>query len=313
MSDSILSEFLNELDVSGSIEAISEVFSCKLLWEFFDSDGLQDDLLFFVSDNQEIQVCRHVPQERPSLQIKVDWTTTLALNLICQMNFKLRISSCSYKDGEIPGMSLLMVEESTNKKVYASPLEEHVDKFYGSLDSVASRKTSKYSFPFIYFSVQDYETCFENIKLGPDGILIVELFLAGKEGESFVYKEESKGSFYEKIESSLVLFQGAISKKALSGAYQRNVKEFGNLKGSFLMMSGPDGIGEAQLHAIDPEAEDEIKSGLKNLKKMIFGFKKKKKTNAPGEKSHHEQTFYNCRLLFIRLHWRNLIDKIRQK
>lgn len=299
----ILKEFLNEIRISGSIEAVPEEISCKLFWKFIDNDGLQDDLIFFVSDKKEIQVCRHVPNERPSLTIKVDWTATLALNLICQMNFRLKITSCSYEDGEIPGMAHLIVEESTNKKVYASPLEAHVDKFYGSVESFESHKASRYSFPFIYFSVQDYETCFENMTLGPDGILIVELFLGGQE-ETSDAAVVFKGSFYETINSSIVLFQGAISNKVLTGAYNRSTRELGRFKGSFIMMSGPDGIGEAQLHAINPEIEDdEIINGLKKLKRLFFRSKRRDTTVI-----NEQASSYNCRLTFIRLHWRNLID-----
>jgi hypothetical protein len=308
MTDNILSEFLKELETSGSIEEIPDEVSCKLFWKFVDSDELQDDLLFFVSDKNDIQVCRHVPNQRPSLEIKVDWTATLILNLICQMNFGLRISSCSYKEAQISGMSHLVIEESTIKKVYASPLETHVDKFYGSVDSFESyRKTSKYSFPNIYFSVQDYETCFENIKLGHDGILIVELFLAGKSGK--YYEKELKGSFYEKIDSSSVLFQGAISNKALSGAYKRNTKDLGITKGSFIMMNGPDGVGEAQLHAVDTNIENElITSGLKKIKRL-FGFGSKKRETFTEASS---SSCYNCRLTFIRLHWRSVIDLLNK-
>ena len=309
-----MSDLLNELKIAESIEKIPEEISCNLFWKFVDNDGLQDDLLFFVSDLEEIQVCRHVPKERPSIGIKVDWTVTLTLNLICQMNFRLRISSCSYKEGEIPGLSHLVIEESTSKKVYASPLEAHVDKFYGSIDSFESQKASKLSFPQIYFSVQDFETtCFENMKLGPDGILIVELFLSGKDEEEMVEKE-LKGAFYEKIDSSLVLFQGAISNKVLKGAYKRNTKEFGTFKGSFIMMSGPDGIGEAQLHAIDPDIENEIIiSSLKRLKRLLFGGTRKKgPATAEDVQEDYKHSYYNCRLTFIRLHWRNLIDLLRK-
>lgn len=306
---SVLQEFLNELRISGSIEAVPEEISWKLFWKFIDNDGLQDDLIFFVSDKNEIQVCRHVPNERPSLTIIVDWTTTLTLNLICQMNFRLRITSCSYKDGEIPGMTHLIVEESTNKKVYATPLEAHVDKFYGSVESFESHKSSRYSFPFIYFSVQDYETCFENMKLGQDGILIVELFLAGKDETSYAAASVLKGSFYEKINSSIVLFQGAISNKVLTGAYNRSTRELGRFKGSFIMMSGPDGVGEAQLHAINPEIEDdEIINGLKKIKRLIFGSKKRDRNAKIINEKTSSSYSYNCRLTFIRLHWRNIID-----
>lgn len=223
MIDVILKEFIEELKLS-SIDAFSEENSCKLLWKFVDSDGLQDDLLLFVAKTSgEIQVCRHVANKRPSLNINVAWTESLALNLICHLNFRLRISSCAYKEGgTMAGICHLVIEESINKKIFASPLQEHSGKHFGSSDdSVASQKKAKYSFPEIYFTVQDYETCFENIKLGPDGILIVELYIADEQdGEC-----DLRGHYYEKIKSKAVLFQGAINSKVLSGAYHQNIRD----------------------------------------------------------------------------------------
>ena len=159
MIDPILNEFLINLNSFTDISKVPEEFSCQLLWKFVDGNGLQDDLLFFVSVEESIQVCRHILNQRPSLEIKVDWTASLVLNLFCQMNFRLRIASCSYKEGEIPGICHLVIDESTTRKVFASPLEEHVDNFYDSSDSLKSQKNSTYAFPNIYFSVQDYETC----------------------------------------------------------------------------------------------------------------------------------------------------------
>ena len=312
MLDSVLGEFLIHLNYFKDILKIPEEVSCQLLWKFVDGNGLQDDLLFFVSDDENIQVCRHIPSQRPSLEIKVDWTTSLVLNLIFQMNFSLRITSCSYKEGEIPGVHRLVIEESTHEKVYASPLEEHVDNFYDSSDSIMSQKKSTYSFPNIYFSVQDYENCFENIKSGPESILIVELYCSDEKEDS---KSFLKGSFYEKINPLIVLFQGAITHKALREAYQRNTEELGTLKGSFIMMTGPDGIGEAQLHAIDQnETEDhgeivlsKIVKSAKNLKKFIFGQK-----NSKDSETIEYSTVFNCRLTFIRLHWRKLLEMLKK-
>lgn len=311
MFDVVLNEFLEELK-SSSIDEISEESSCKLLWKFVESDGLQDDLLFFVAKTTgEIQVCRHISNQRPSLDIHVAWTESLALNLICHMNFSLRISSCAYKEGAmLAGICHLVIEEATNKKVFASPLKEHLNKFYGSADSVGSQKHSKYSFPEIYFTVQDYETCFENIKLGPEGILIVELYNSDV-GETNL-KQDLKGSFYEKIDSSIVLFQGAITSKVLSGAYQRNTKEFGTTNGSFITMTGPDGIGEAQLHAIDSNSledlEQFITKKLGRMKQFLFGKSKKDQIDiATGGQ------YYNCRLRFIRLHWKKIIELLVNK
>lgn len=313
--DSILNEFLISLNSCKDISNVPEEFSCQLFWKFVDGNGLQDDLLFFVSNEEkiQIQVCRHDPKQRPALDIKVNWNTSLVLNLICQMNFRLRITSCFYEEGEVPGISHLVINESTNKKVYASPLEEHVDNFYDSLDSLTSQTNSKYAFPDIYFSVQDYESCFESMKLRPDGILIVEL-LCGDETVNQI--SNLKGSHYEKIETSIGLFQGAISNKSLSDAYKRNTAELGAIKGSFIMMTGPNGIGEAQLHAIDLREEagyldnlilSKFSKTVKDLKSFVFGSKTHKRSETI-----EYPTVFNCRLTFIRLHWKKLLELIKR-
>lgn len=311
--DSVLNEFLINLNSFKDITKVPEEFSCQLIWKFVDGNGLQDDLLFFVSTEEKIQVCRHVPNQRPSLDIKVNWTASLVLNLICQMNFRLRITSCSYEEGEIPGISHLVINESTNKKVYASPLEAHLNNLYESSDSLTSQTNSTYAFPDIYFIVQDYETCFENMQLGPDGILIVELFCGDGTNNS---KSDLIGTHYEKIDTSISLFQGAISNKSLSEAYQRNTAELGAIRGSFIMMTGPSGLGEAQLHAIDPaETGDldeiilsKIVKTAKDLKRFVFGSKIHKNSEAI-----ESPTVFNCRLTFIRLHWQKLLDLLKTK
>lgn len=318
MINYILNEFLINLKSKHDISEIPSEFSCDLLWKFVDGNGLQDDLLFFVSEEEEIQVSRHVPGERPSLEIKVDWTTSLVLNLIFQMNFRLRITSCFYQEGEIPGVCHLVINESTNKKVYSSPLEENLDNFYDSVESVGSHKKSAFSLPYIYFSVQDYETCFQNMKLGPEDILIVELYF-NEDDETANNQVELKGSIYEKIDTKKVLFQGAISNKSLKEAYQRNTSDLGESKGSFIMMTGPDGIGEAQVHAIidsrgDNENIDEIILSkifktAKKFKKLFFN----SKTLEKSEEITVKPAAFNCRLTYVRLHWLMLLELLDRK
>lgn len=296
MLELVLSELFANFQSFGSFDNIPEEFSCKLFWKLIESDSLQDDLLFFISHSCEFQVCRNVPNQRPSLEIKVDWTTTLILNLLCQMNFQLRISSCTYKEAEIAGISNLVIEESASKKVFASPLQENVDNFFGE-----EEKPLRYSFPDIYFNIQDFETCFDNMKLGPEGILIVELFCSDNSTEKV---DQLRGSFYEKIEPSRVLFQGAVSHKILLNAHKRNSRYLDDCRGSFIMMKGPDGVGEAQLNVIEPI--DSGGKGIKKFKNLIFGNEKLIKTST-------QDLYFNCRLTFIRLHWKSLLELLLTK
>lgn len=306
-----LAELKEAKERFGSIDGIPEEISCQLFWNFAENDGLQDDLLFFASNDNEIQVCRFVcGGPRPSINIKVDWTGSLILNLICQMNFSLKISSCSYIEGEIKGMSQLMIEDVAIKKVYAGPIECHLDHFFETRKDKKTKKNhhkiSKYSYPEIYFSVQDFDTCFQDIVIRKDSILIVELFVTPDRVEEADSILETSNIF--KRTESLCIFQGAISYDALKGAFHANVKEFGALRGSFIMMAGPDGIGEAQLNAKNIQnsgnENDEItlKSAFKRLKSIIS-------TDEAVSRDFlaDQEPIFNCRLTFIRLHLMNVI------
>lgn len=325
MIESILKKLKYAKETNGIIENIPEEFYCELFWEFVDGGGLQDDLLFFVSTTSktsesepQIQVCRHVPKRRPALEIKVDWSATLILNLLCQINFRLRICSCRYEEGEISGMFRLVVKESTNKQVYASPLETLVDRNWKKEEI----NSPIFSFPNIYFCAQnnENESFFENVNLGPEDILIVELFspldVIDRKEDNYI----SINNFYKKIESNCI-FQGAISNRILNLAYQKNYKELKTSHGTLIMMSGPEGIGEAQVYATDLNENNNFinsissssSSPFKNLKKIKrffsgFGFTGGRSTTSKITNITSHPAEYNCKLNFIRLHWKDLIE-----
>ena len=327
MIEDVLKKLKYAKETNGTIEDIPEELYCELFWEFVDGDGLQDDLLFFVSTNSktsesepQIQVCRHVPKQRPALEIKVNWSATLILNLICQINFRLRICSCRYEEGEISGMFRLVVKESTNKQVYASPLETLFDRSWKKKEI----NSPIFSFPNIYFCAQnnasENEFFFDNLNLGPEDILIVELY---SPLDAIDRKEPNYigiDNFYKKIETNCI-FQGAISNRILNLAYQKNSIELETSHGTLIIMSGPEGIGEAQVHAtglnennnfinsISSSSSSPFKS-LKKIKQFFsgFGFIGGRSTALKIANITNHPTEYKCKLNFIRLHWKDLIE-----
>lgn len=309
MIDCLLSEFhsLNSSTLKGDVEEAA----CKLFWKFVESGHLQDDLLFFVSQDGETQVCRYDLKHRPSLEINVKWSETLALNLICHLKFRLRVTVCAYFEGTVPGMSHLVVEESFIRNIFATPFADAADKS-NSTDSVASQKKSSFSFPDIYFTVQEGDSVACNVDLKAENILIIELFydINGDDNNSTgKFDNILRGSFYERLSKKKnPIFQGAISSDSLLSACRSNTIRFGNQKGSLVTMSGPDSIGDAQIQVFDTfeltdHIEELVSSQLKKLKGYIFGKPVKIKSGTPSN--------FACRLQFIKMHWKHIMERLK--
>lgn len=308
----------------GAVHDIPQEEACKMFWELLDGDhveSLADDLVFFVPDDpkQTIQVCRHAANSRPSITVKVDWVATLALNFISHMRYRLRISTCSYYasgDGE---MSHLTVDEEAVKQVFASPVEEMIDgRQYSDMDGCcATSQSPRFSYPQMYFSIHDYDTCFQDITIAPESIFIVELVACFDDG-----KEASggKGHFYRKIEANAdtrTVFQGAVTYEALVAAHQCNSASQldllgGGQRAGFVLMNGPDGYGEAQVHASLPQ--DKRRSSVSVLGR-IKDFVRSSLADMTTDSGVASQTTagngrVECRLTFIRMHWLEVINAL---
>lgn len=79
-------------------------------------------------------------------------------------------------------------------------------------------------------------------------------------------------------------------------------------------MTGPDGVGEAQLHAIDSNSLVDldviITKKLGKIRQFFFGPTKKDIT---VKHINSETQYYNCRLRYIRLHWKKIIEILLNK
>lgn len=280
----------------GSIFDIPEEEACKLCWNFWDSGQLVDDLFFFVSKQVRgqhralLQVCRHSRQQHPEINVKVDWNATLALNYICHLNFILRVSVCAYFEDRSTSACHLVVKEEAVMKVFASPNEgEDVE-----VDDSASFENCSVSFPQIYFSVNNFDSCFKDIRLQPSNVLIVELMTFT--GESISLAKSMKGSRHLKFDSNdrqRVIFQGAIEYEAIrSAAYDKE-------SSSLVMLNGPDGVGEAQIEVF--LEEDSPRTKFKNILRSML--------NRSEAKEKLQEKDFECRLRYIRMHWVDILSK----
>lgn len=290
-----LQKAINEF---GSIHDVPEEDACRLFWKFWEADEMVDDLLFFVSQREPgqekpvLQVCRHTSKQRPEINVKVDWNATLALNIICHTSYLLRVSVCTYFEDKKTSMYHLVVSEEVILPIYAGPIE-------GGFSQEDNCSTPSY--PHLYFSVDNFETCFKNIRIAPDHVLIVELVtsraasLAGK---------TIKGSFYKKFVDEpdcLILFQGAIAYDALVDAASTDNSD------GFVLMHGPDGTGEAQIHALLNNTKTH--STKHRIKRFIKDVLKGSDVQKKPPKKHD----FECRLTFVRMHWLDIFIKLTSK
>jgi hypothetical protein len=307
------------LGTEGRVQSIDEESACKMFWSHFgcerpdNVEHYADDLLFFVSRHStKLQVCRHDGLKRPILDAKVDWLATLLLNFVCQMTYQLRICACYYYEGR------LVVKSTAMNAVYASPVECIVDKLQRhkaeKLDE--SHLAPKESFPRVYFAINDFDSCFEDIQVDVGEVLIVELAAVLESTEPLITGPKR---FYEKIAPSpitLPIFQGAVTYDALLTAYedQHNVLvDDHNLDAvkppdGFVMMTGPYGVGEAQVHLVTDSGKIQgAKSTprpfelIKELIRSVSSeFLNAAEVDASKDTLH---PIFNCRLTFIRMHW----------
>lgn len=322
---------------------LCEEVAKELFWRAFGSsrgsDETSDDLIFFIpatDDPSAIQVYRHDPDKQPAPPGPVNWQATLLVNFLCQVRYLLRISACYYYQGR------LVVKSEVTKPVFASPVESVVGGHRkASLDEAMHGKSSKYSYPLVYFSIDDFESCFEDVQVTSDEVFVVELVAVfDASGVELARLVTKLGHYYEKLTSSDVIvpiFQGAVTYDAFLKAHQATHLQVVNFLGvhevkgnGFLMMTGPFGIGEAQVHLIDlknpkiqhPQSSpmsprphrrkgslSALKDFVSNLSVEFFG--------SDGESDLHlsENNELDtkvtdglaCRLTFIRLHWLEVI------
>lgn len=180
---------------------------------FLEMDSTNDDLLFFVRDpdvladettnNASLSACapqdpifvkRKVNKQMPQLSHIVDWKQTFFLNLIIQLPCTLTVAVCRRlpsvrvkRDIEEEGVEMvarggtgvsgnnkpaqsksrMVALRRITKRVYAAPYKSRMD--------VKDAFMHEVSFPYIYYTVNDYESQDLHLPINPHEYLCVEL------------------------------------------------------------------------------------------------------------------------------------------
>eukprot|EP01135_Chromosphaera_perkinsii_P003486 Nk52_evm12s245 gene=Nk52_evmTU12s245 len=236
--------------------------------------GDEDDLLFFVRiqnaesapNGEDSQSSLEGSKEEPFYalrkngpipipnehSIRVDWEKTVYLNILLhEFDYRVTVAHCTArtKSERMKGIS------KTVTKVYPSPSRQRMD---------VKGTHTEFTYPFIYFALEDFENIFKDIVVSPGECVCVELLSQPKvgqanaqnardsiEGLGKVLGDKGEASIESPDVPSTVLFQGAVGYDALDKAYNKKKTGLDVLVNRkpvrYLMMRGPQCKGEAQM------------------------------------------------------------------
>lgn len=184
--------------------------------------------------------------------------------------YKLSVAICRKKNEQ---NAKLEIVNKVNKRVYASPSKRRMDTKEGE---------TIFTYPMIYFAVDDFEDCFKGVTILQDQQICVQL------------------SSYDPVtEKKCTLFQGGVLYSALRELF--NYKKSGWFKKhnynqlEFLPLRGPRGKGKAQM-AVGIQNPELYVSNFWNLSKKI-------PENPP----------LHAFLTFITLSWESIINDLLWK
>lgn len=263
-----------------------------------------DDILFFVrqfvssaksstgsiNDLDPVFVKRRVAGQIPALNDVIDWKQSFFVNLICQLPCTLTVAICQKAEDVEKNLSPdaknlnLHLEKNSNdgakktsmiaskritKKVFASPYKSRMD--------VKEALMNECSFPLVYYTINDYENENLHLPITSGEYLCAELSVTVPEipttdaytratslvAEIAIEKDSDPFPLPDGY-SKIVLFQGAVSFKALADVYQqkgivaanqmrsgwgRRAAPSTNTTGprtEYVLMRGPNGKGQCQ-------------------------------------------------------------------
>lgn len=244
-----------------------------------------------INDLDPVIVKRRVAGQTPALSDVIDWKQSFFLNLICQLPCTLTVSICSKSDESgmtraasdmmdpsvmsgsqhdlpiprpKPTMSAL---RRITKKVYASPYKSRMD--------VKDASMNECSYPLVYYSINDYESDTLHLSIAAGEYLCTELSVTIPSVHSsaayikassliaeITVEQDSEPFPLPPDYTKVILFQGAVSFKALADVYQQkgiaaanqmrsgwgrknsNVEVSSRIE--YVLMRGPHGKGQCQ-------------------------------------------------------------------
>ncbi|OLY80175.1 hypothetical protein AYI68_g5732 [Smittium mucronatum] len=139
-----------------------------------DLEAEHDDMLFFVKKKDSSGKNPIIVSRKPSSpdkfqmpDIEISWKESLFLNLIVQMPCTLTITVNRTIDQDNKLNSSL--KKTVEKKVYALP------NFPQEINNKGISDPPQSSYPLIYFIVQDFQDCLEDVLISPGEFFSVEL------------------------------------------------------------------------------------------------------------------------------------------
>jgi hypothetical protein len=262
----------------------------ELFFEYFidSKNEVSDDILFFVresnstkngsaislSEIDRVIVRRRVEGQAPSFDCVIDWKQSFYLNLICQLPCTLTVSVCKKIDAMqtdsqigVPAKAGMVASKRITKKVFAAPYKSRMDIKDALMDEC--------SYPFVYYTINDFESELLHLTLERDEYLCVELSISiplDNQSESYSIASEliakipilHDPSPFPTLDGYIkcILFQGAVSFAALSSVYQQRGVAYAeqmkngwgkfadaqtsNKRIEYVLMRGPYGKGQCQ-------------------------------------------------------------------
>ena len=237
--------------------------------------------------------------------VKIDWEKTVYLNIILhEFDYRATVAHCTQrtKTERMRGISRAVT------KVFPSPSRQRMD--------VKGART-EFTYPFIYFSLDDFEDIFQDIVVAGNECVCVELVAIPKDCNGASGGEETsndKGtgglegedcSAKRGGDKTAVLFQGAVGYDALSAAYNKKQSGLDVLVNRkpvrYLMMRGPQRKGEAQM------AISRTDDGSTGVGAMLGDFVNKfsfaKLTGKDDEKAADNGIHFRSYLTYLSLSW----------
>ena len=262
-------------------------------------EGEDDDLLWYVRqhvnthgadmceeppeplDEGSFFVMRKTDEGLPVVGDAVNWEETIYLNtiMLC-FTYRLSVAVCRKK---VSSSAKLETLYRVNKKVYASPSKRRMDSKAGE---------TIYTYPLIYFSIDDFEDCFQGLRIERGQQMCVQL-----------------SAYDPRSDRKCVLFQGGVFYDALlelfdwrKSGWNRLWKKDPELE--FLPLVGPRGKGKAQVAvgiAKPLEVVEEKPSGA--LSRWASALTRTEEEHPP----------LNAFLTFITLSWESIINDLLWK
>lgn len=308
-----------------------------------------DDMLFFVKQRIEKGGAKSLTEaarvfvrrkmsngSMPPLDDLIDWKETLLLNLITQLVTFLSVSICQKPTGSDTAPANMIVQRQIVKRVYAAPNRTQLES-----------KGLPYEtcYPFIFFTIEDFEDVFGNIVIRPEEYLCVELVVAYKSHQSGAYPSltHSKSfSYLDKLNvpghyqpGEVPIFQGAVSYQALLRVFQARAMSLHRKLDpetiEFILMRGPNGKGHAQAAVSPVEPIEWTPEGLRSVAKSkpslwsrgwrhfasealsfkLGGGSSSDATASQRQRSSSEHVIdLKCHLTFVNIHWKSIIQDL---